>query len=79
MKKNSFLTQSVVALILLLSLHACKNPKPIEKQAGSSLAISEIEQEIKNYISLTTQENEGFFPVKDENHDLKMKLVRVHT
>ena len=79
MKKNSFLTQLVVALILLLSLHACKNPKPIEKQAGSSLAISEIEQEIKNYISLTTQENEGFFPVKDENHDLKMKLVRVHT
>jgi len=79
MKLNPFPTQLVVALILLLNLNACQNPKPMDKQAGSTLAISEIEEEIKNYISITTQKNEGFFPVKDENHDLKMKLVRVHT
>ena len=69
----------VLALLLLVGLQACKKPESTEKQAGAPLAIAEIEQEIKNYISLKTQENGGFFPVKDENHDLKMKLVRVHT
>ena len=67
------------ALLLLLGLEACKRPLSTEKEAEDPLAIAEIEQEIKNYISLQTQENAGFFPVKDENHDLKMKLVRVHT
>ena len=69
----------VLALLLLVGLQACKKPVSTEKQADAPLAIAEIEQEIKNYISLKTQENAGFFPVKDENHDLKMKLVRVHT
>ncbi len=69
----------VLALLLLVVLQACKKPESTEKQANAPLAIAEIEQEIKNYISLKTQENGGFFPVKDENHDLKMKLVRVHT
>ena len=68
-----------LAFLLLVSFQACKNPASIEKKTVSPLAIAEIEQEIKNYISLKTQENGGFFPVKDENHDLKMKLVRVHT
>jgi len=69
----------VLALLLLLSMQACNRSETSEKQEEAPLAIAEIEQEIKNYISLTTQENGGFFPVKDENHDLKMKLVRVHT
>jgi hypothetical protein len=69
----------VLALLLLLGVQACNQTETSEKQAEAPLAIAEIEQEIKNYISRTTQENGGFFPVKDENHDLKMKLVRVHT
>ena len=69
----------VLALLLLVGLQACKKPESTKKQSDAPLAIAEIEQEIKNYISLKTQENAGFFPVKDENHDLKMKLVRVHT
>jgi len=69
----------VLALLLVLGLQACNQSETSEKKAEAPLAIAEIEQEIKNYISLTTQENGGFFPVKDENHDLKMKLVRVHT
>ena len=69
----------VLALLLVLGLQACNQSETSEKEAEAPLAIAEIEQEIKNYISLTTQENGGFFPVIDENHDLKMKLVRVHT
>ena len=76
---NRYPSRMVFTLLLLLGMQACKNPESAEKQAEAPLAISEIEQEIKNYISRTTQENAGFFPVKDENHDLKMKLVRVHT
>ncbi|MFZ9187173.1 MAG: transglutaminase-like domain-containing protein [Algoriphagus sp.] len=78
-KANRYPSRIVFTLLLLLGMQACKNPESAEKQAKAPLAISEIEQEIKNYISRTTQENAGFFPVKDENHDLKMKLVRVHT
>jgi transglutaminase-like putative cysteine protease len=43
------------------------------------VSIAEIELGIKDFISTKTAENNGVFPVKDENHDLKMKLVRVHT
>jgi len=63
----------------LLVGYSCNAPEKAKNEAAAPLAISEIEAEIKNYISQTTQKNAGFFPVKDENHDLKMKLVRVHT
>ncbi|WP_209330141.1 transglutaminase-like domain-containing protein [Lunatimonas salinarum] len=43
------------------------------------VSISEIEEGIKQFIDVKTQEHKGVFPVKDENHDLRMKLVRVHT
>ncbi len=65
--------------LFLITLYSCGAPEKAKNEAAAPLAISEIEAEIKNYISQTTQENDGFFPVKDENHDLKMKLVRVHT
>lgn len=77
---TSLLTYRMVfALLLVVVLQACNQSETSKKQKEAPLAIAEIEQEIKNYISLKTQENGGFFPVKDENHDLKMKLVRVHT
>lgn len=43
------------------------------------VSIAEIEEGIKQFIADKTAEIDGVFPVKDENHDLKMKLVRVHT
>jgi len=43
------------------------------------VSIAQIEQGIKDYIQEVKSKNNGFFPVKDENHDLSMKLVRVHT
>jgi hypothetical protein len=71
--------RTTLASLFLITLYSCGAPEKAKNEAAAPLAISEIEAEIKNYISQTTQENAGFFPVKDENHDLKMKLVRVHT
>ena len=71
--------RTTLAILFLITLYSCGVPETAKNQTAAPLAIAEIEAEIKNYISQKTQENEGFFPVKDENHDLKMKLVRVHT
>ena len=71
--------RTILAILFLITLYSCGVPETAKNQTAAPLAIAEIEAEIKNYISQKTQENEGFFPVKDENHDLKMKLVRVHT
>lgn len=71
--------RGLLSFLLLACLVACENSNSTKEQANSALSIAEIEHEIKNYISLKTQEHGGFFPVKDQNHDLKMKLVRVHT
>ena len=66
-----------------LFLTACqsdsKEKKPQAETPVQKVNISEIEAGIKAFIAKTTAENEGYFPVKDENNDLKMKLVRVHT
>lgn len=73
-------------LVLIgLSLFLSCSSKEIEKENEAAkkmipkVSIAEIETGIKTFISAQQAENEGFFPVKDENHDLKMKLVRVHT
>lgn len=58
---------------------ACNPTKTTEEKESPPLAIAEIEESIKDYIAQETEANQGIFPVKDENHDLKMKLVRVHT
>ncbi|WP_375581455.1 hypothetical protein ABWH96_10770 [Marivirga tractuosa] len=51
-----------------------KNSKPIPK-----VDIADIETGIKNYIDNKTKEADGYFHVKDENKELRLKLVRVHT
>ena len=64
--------------VLLLS---CQ-PEAKKEEASLPIAkveIAEIETGIKDFIAVKTAENGGFFQVKDENHELKMKLVRVHT
>lgn len=64
-----------------LLLLACQAETKVEEKVApvKKVAIAEIEEGIKDFIAQKTEENGGFFPVKDENHDLKMKLVRVHT
>ncbi|MGM0580340.1 MAG: transglutaminase-like domain-containing protein [Bacteroidota bacterium] len=51
-----------------------ENSKPIPK-----VDIADIETGIKNYIDNKTKEADGYFHVKDENKELRLKLVRVHT
>lgn len=64
---------------LLLASCAKKEEKIAPEPQKPRISIAEIEEGIKAYIDKTSAENGGIFPVKDENHDLKMKLVRVHT
>jgi hypothetical protein len=74
--RNSLLAMSISLLLL-----SCQAESKIEENAApvKKVAIAEIEAGIKDFIAAKTAENDGIFPVKDENHDLKMKLVRVHT
>jgi hypothetical protein len=48
--------------------------KPVPK-----VDIADIESGIKSYIENKTKEADGYFHVKDENKELRLKLVRVHT
>ncbi|MFN3998472.1 transglutaminase-like domain-containing protein [Algoriphagus sp.] len=69
------------AFITALVAFSCQ-PKTESKEQEAPLkivSIAEIESCIKEFIAVKTAENDGVFPVKDENHDLKMKLIRVHT
>jgi transglutaminase-like putative cysteine protease len=72
-------------LAFLALLISCAPDKQVEqkevaqKTPTPKVSISQIEEGIKAYIADQTEKNGGVFPVKDENHDLKMKLVRVHT
>jgi hypothetical protein len=76
---NSF--QKILTLSLIGFLISCaqQQEKKEEVPTPKKVSIAEIEAGIKTFIDSKTAENQGIFPVKDENHDLKMKLVRVHT
>ena len=82
-KKDMRLTSRIVRQGILFSCFwaafACNPTKTTEKKESPPLAIAEIEESIKDYIAQKTAANNGVFPIKDQNHDLKMKLVRVHT
>lgn len=73
--------KGLLVLGISLLLFACQTEtKKVEEVLPQKKAsIAEIEVGIKDFIAAKTTENNGVFPVKDENHDLKMKLVRVHT
>ncbi|MCS5488928.1 transglutaminase-like domain-containing protein [Algoriphagus limi] len=70
------------AFILVFIGFACQAPQKEVSEitpTPKKVSIAEIEEGINAYIAEKTKENDGVFPVKDEEHDLKMKLVRVHT
>ncbi len=69
----------IIGLTVLVMACGAPQEEKEEKSPSSRIEISEIEEGIKAFIAEKTAENQGFFPVKDENHDLRMKLVRVHT
>ena len=55
--------------------------KKIEEEDISQhkVSISEIEEGIKAYIEQERVRNDGFFLINDEQRELRLKLVRVHT
>jgi len=73
--------RSLFAYIIVFSVLSCQSNTESKEQETpvKKVSIAEIEAGIKEFIAMKTAENDGIFPVKDENHDLKMKLVRVHT
>ncbi|EON77115.1 Transglutaminase-like enzyme, putative cysteine protease [Lunatimonas lonarensis] len=81
--------KKLIAYFLLSSyaLFACQSSEKsgvdsndeLAVESMSRVSIAEIEEGIKQFIADQKEEHGGFFHVKDENHDLKMKLVRVHT
>ncbi len=76
--------QLILYFLLLQFAFACnqkekKHEESIVTKPRPKISITQIEEGIKAYIADQTEKNGGIFPVKDENHDLKMKLVRVHT
>ncbi|PZX58468.1 transglutaminase superfamily protein [Algoriphagus ratkowskyi] len=71
---------SIFILFGVLMLFSCKEEVQEElSEKIERVSIDEIEEGIKKFIADQTEKNGGVFPIKDENHDLKMKLVRVHT
>lgn len=74
-------------LVTIILLAACQPQSNEEQKKGSEkttvpvrkVSIDEIEAGIKTYIDEETKRGDGYFHVKDEDRELKMKLVRVHT
>ena len=51
----------------------------VKTKSVPKVNIADIETGIKSYIDNKTKEADGYFHVKDENKELRLKLVRVHT
>ncbi|MFC4872568.1 transglutaminase domain-containing protein [Negadavirga shengliensis] len=77
----------ILLLGLILIVSSCQ-PDSKEKKDGrvsdgnkkiAKVDIAEIEAGIKTYIENREKEGEGYFHLSDSDHDLQLKLVRVHT
>ena len=84
MRKVSINHCSLILGLIIFLVSCSPNEEKEKKELAKNLispkvSINQIEDGIKAYIEDQTEKNDGIFPVKDENHDLKMKLVRVHT
>ena len=74
---------SILLMAVALAVSACYGKKQANfvehKKQSPKVSIAEIEEGIKAFILKKTEENDGFFEVKDRGQAFKMKLVRVHT
>jgi transglutaminase-like putative cysteine protease len=81
MIKNIFGIITLVAMVF--ALVTCSKKKESFVQEGEKntrkVSIEEIESGIKDFIKKKTEENGGYFQVRDRGQDFRMKLVRVHT
>ena len=70
---------------LFIALAGCQPDAKVSEEKDLSatprkkVSIEEIEAGIKTYIDVETKKSDGYFHVKDEQRELRMKLVRVHT
>lgn len=76
----------LIILCLLIAIASCNSPSKQEvkketapKETIKRVSIDEIETGIKTYIDTETKKEDGYFHVRDEARELRMKLVRVHT
>lgn len=86
MKKLLISNVSIIVFFLL----GCENTK-VNDSKGTSVneskdstsirkaSMDEIEIGIKQHIDQVAEEFDGYFPIKNDSIDMKMKLVRVHT
>jgi transglutaminase-like putative cysteine protease len=79
-KKSIYLILLVAMVFAFASCHD-KREANVQKQKrnATKVSIEEIESGIKNFIQTKTEENGGYFEVRDRGQDFRMKLVRVHT
>jgi hypothetical protein len=72
-----------LGFMLIFGQLSCNSKATLERSSATGemkrVSIQEIEEGIKQYIYQQAEANEGFFLYKDETHDLRFKLVRVHT
>lgn len=81
------LSPFLMVLLGLVFWVSCQSPQkegdsenhPIQPPAQPKVAIDDIAAGIKAYIDAKTEQNEGYFLVKDEDKLLRLRLVRVHT
>lgn len=66
-------------LLIMVSCHSEKRENEERKPPVRKVSMEEIELGIKGYIQRKTKAEGGFFHVKQEDKELRMKLVRVHT
>jgi len=67
---------------LILSCQTGQKNESIKQEDSKpdpKVDIADIETGIKAYIAKKTKQADGYFHVKDENKELRLKLVRVHT
>ncbi|WMN06656.1 transglutaminase domain-containing protein [Marivirga arenosa] len=72
----------VISALILACQSSEKNSSEVSKTENkvvTKVDIADIEKGIKAYIKNKTKEADGYFHVKDENKELRLKLVRVHT
>jgi transglutaminase-like putative cysteine protease len=81
------ITSRLLLFILFAIITSCSsNSKEKQEQLNANneksvkkVSIKEIEEGIKAYIDLETQQHNGYFLINDSERNLKLKLVRVHT
>jgi len=80
MFKNTSLLLLLAVILVACQPNENKESKKEEKKTTiPKVDIADIEKGIKSYIDTKTKAADGYFHVKDENKELRLKLVRVHT